>query len=154
MILSIESTTEEPNAHQGLIRPDYEKTVADRLEKELEEILEGDASQPREPEQAFPRDPVRKIPGSGFLGRLMHINIHPGKFMLTSMVILLVVLILYNSALSNVGSLVWVAVALFAGSYLLFFVNPSKSTPTKRWRGEVIEPESSLFSRIKKWIGR
>ena len=128
--------------------------MADRLEKELEEILEGDASQPREPEQASPRDSLRKIPGSGFLRRLMHLNIHPGKFMLASIAILLVALILYNSALSNAGSLVWLAVALFAGSYLLFFMNPSKSTPEKRWRGEIIEPGSSLFSKIKKWISR
>jgi hypothetical protein len=128
--------------------------VPDRLEKEIEEILEGDDSQRREPEHASLRAPIGKIPAAGFLARLMHSNIHPGKFMLASIAILLAALILYNSGLSNAGSLVWIAVALFAASYLFFFVNPSKSTPEKRWRGEVIEPGSSLLSRIKQWIKR
>ena len=74
--------------------------------------------------------------------------------MLASIAFLLVALILYNSALNHAGPLVLIAVAIFAGSYLLFFVNPNKSAHEKRWRGEIIESRSSLLSRLKKLLSR
>jgi hypothetical protein len=127
--------------------------MPDRLEKEIDEILRG-TPESEIPEEGSPHKRLGNIRSSRFLSKLNRISIPPGKFMLTSIALLLVIMVLYNSALSNAGPLVWIGVALFGGSYLLFFVNPNKSTPEKRWRGEVIESSSSLMSRVKKWMNK
>lgn len=128
--------------------------MPDRLDKELEEIL-SDVTQDTASQTDRPRSPSRRhLPLVSFFSRLSQTDIHPGKVMLASIAFLLVALILYNSALNHAGPLVLIAVAIFAGSYLLFFVNPNKSAHEKRWRGEIIESRSSLLSRLKKLLSR
>tara|TARA_B100000686_G_C16793634_1_gene980589 strand:- start:2619 stop:3053 length:435 start_codon:yes stop_codon:yes gene_type:complete len=131
-----------------------ETTMPDQLDKDLDEILGGSGQEFQSSDNEFSHTQGKRNPLFGFLQSMSNTNIHPGKVMLASIAFLLVVLILYNSALNHAGPLVWIAVAIFAGAYLLFFVNPTRSAPEKRWRGEVIESRSTLLSRLKKWISR
>ena len=128
--------------------------MPDRLDKELEEILSDGTQDTGSQKDRRRSTSSGRLHSLEIFSRLPRTNIHPGKVMLASIAFLLVALILYNSALNHAGSLVWIAVAIFAGSYLLFFVNPNKSGHEKRWRGEVIESRASLLSRIKRLLTR
>jgi len=75
-------------------------------------------------------------------------NLSPGRIMLGSLSILLVVL-LFGAGMPGIlgAALAWGAVTLFILGYALFFINPS-SAYEKRWRGQAIEMPPTLWERV------
>ena len=75
-------------------------------------------------------------------------NLSPGRIMLGSLSILLVVL-LFGAGMPGIlgAALAWGAVILFILGYALFFINPS-SAYEKRWRGQAIETPPTLWEQV------
>ena len=75
-------------------------------------------------------------------------NLSPGRIMLGSLSILLVVLLFGAGMPSILGAtLAWGAVILFILGYALFFINPN-SAYEKRWRGQAIETPPTLWEQV------
>jgi len=129
--------------------------MSDKYMREIEEILEqaersgipDGAKTPKGKQSHRPR-------GFNPFNRLFHltglIRLSSGKIMLAGISLLLVAVLLNTVMPGRVHLLVWVGLVLFVIAYGLFFAKPVQYE--KRWRGRLIENQTPLWDRIKRWL--
>ena len=117
--------------------------MSDRYQREIEEIL-------RQAGEATP--PVAPSPKKLGLRRLVwtHVkqslagkpwSLTPGRAMVAAVLLLLAALVLNAVGVGPVAIVAFAGLILFIVAYGMFFIRPPKAQ--KRWRGQVIEEESS-----------
>ena len=117
--------------------------MADRYQREIEEILEqaGEAAPPIAPS---PRKVgLRKLVWAHIKQSLAGkpLSFSPGRAMLAAVLLLLAALVLNSVGVGPVALVALAGLILFIVAYGMFFIRPPKAQ--KRWRGQVIEEESS-----------
>ena len=130
--------------------------MPERYKDEIEDILrqaEGVLSQERtEPPTPMRRNRryVLRLPKIGPVGGWPPIS--AGKVMLAALALFLAAMVLKATS-GPVMLFVWIGLALFVVAYIMFFSRPRSLRVEKRWRGRLVEDESSdLWGRLKRWL--
>ena len=117
--------------------------MADRYQREIEEILRqaGEAATPiaPSPRKLGLRRLVWAFAKQSLAGKPWSIS--PGRAMLAAVLLLLAALVLNSVMPGLTGPVALAGLILFIVAYGMFFIRPKKTK--KRWRGQVIEEESS-----------
>ena len=117
--------------------------MADRYQREIEEILRqaGEAVPPISPSPKRPglRRTIWNSIKQSLAGKPLSFS--PGRVMLAAVLLLLAALVLNSVGFGPVALVALAGLILFIVAYGMFFVRPPR--PQKRWRGEIIEEESS-----------
>ena len=117
--------------------------MSERYQREIEEILnQAGESVPADGSKkgrGIPLIPPFFRKGSG-TGRRVHFS--SGRLMFIGLALLLSAILVSAMFPGLLGPIVWLSLILFILGYVLFFARPSAG-PEKRWRGRVIEQDSS-----------
>ena len=128
--------------------------MPDRYKSEIEEILK------QADDVLSKEDTPRRKGHNGQRGKLSvpmplgisSFKISPSRIMVTGIALFLVALILLPLGITS-SPLIWAGLTLFVIAYALFFIRPGGSGGyEKRWRGRIIDEQSPLSERLKRWF--
>ncbi len=128
--------------------------MSDRYQREIEDILRqagelGSGKGSGRRRRGF-FALVGSYVGQSLSGRLWAIT--PGRVMLAAVVVLLLAVVAGSITSGLAPLLGFAGLLLFIVGYAMFFIKPPKTE--KRWRGQPIEYDDSLWSRLRGRLGR
>ena len=128
--------------------------MPDKYKEEIEEILRdlGETARPggnqrsvKPPDDAPVASPPAPPDAPVSRGRKFWPLVSPVKLAVVGLILLVVGAFWFRPA-------IWIGLGFLVGAYILFFVRPKPIHMDKRWRGQRMEDELSIWDRFVKWF--